>query len=302
MRNFLSFIFCVSFFAACADYKATPIERQRASDAAPGTTQSAKDPAGPEKENSSPLPEKDGETGNKPADAETPDSPQTVPTGPSTKELSVRPGQLTFDLSSSKESLSGASLSASVTINPAAGQIPASITLSNIVLKTGSSIGLSLYQPVLILVSGDKEKSFPIGTNIKLKVPKARSVPLADLINQSFEGVEAGAKVKLRFSALEPMAENVLEGIPNYRECKAPQKFEALTKALQPCKACHDGLFTYDFMEKDVATACGQNLKIIDRTLSANGSTPKIPSGTHHGAPAGAVKTGFAALKASEGL
>lgn len=118
----------------------------------------------------------------------------------------------------------------------------------------------------------------------------------------SFENISAGATIKMRFSALEPLADALLDGIPNYRECKAPQNFTAVASALQPCKACHSGLFAYEFMEKDMATACGQNLKIIDATLSGNGVRPNIPAGAHQGVNAGPLNTAIGPWRTGEGL
>jgi hypothetical protein len=118
----------------------------------------------------------------------------------------------------------------------------------------------------------------------------------------SFESIRAGATIKMRFSALEPLADALLDGIPNYRECKAPQNFTAVANALLPCKACHSGLFAYEFMEKDMATACGQNLKIIDATLNGNGVRPNIPGGAHQGVNAGPVNTAIGPWRTGEGL
>jgi hypothetical protein len=216
--------------------------------------------------------------------------------------VNVAAGPVNFDLASAKPALTGAAFSATLTVNAAAGAAPASISLSNMAIKTPAATGFVLYRPVLVLMEGDKETQFPIGTNINLKIPKGRTVPLAGLNAISFENVKAGASIKMRFSALEPLADALLDGIPNYRECKAPQNFTAVANALQPCKTCHSGLFAYDFMDKDMATACGQNLKIIDATLSSSGVRPNIPAGAHQGVNAGPVNTAIGPWRTGEGL
>lgn len=226
----------------------------------------------------------------------------TIPAGPTTKALTVAAGPVTFDLASAKPALTGATVTATLAINAAVGTTPTSISLSNIAVKTSAGTGFVLYRPVMVLVEGTKETQYPMGVNINQKIPKARTVPLSNLNAISFENIAAGASIKLRFSALEPLADALLDGLPNYRECKAPASFKAVADALQPCKSCHSGLFTYDFMDKDMATACGQNLKIIDRTLSGNNTIPAIPAGTHHGVNAGAVSSAIGPWKTGEGL
>lgn len=227
----------------------------------------------------------------------------TIPAGPTTAAVTVATGPVSFDLATAKPALTGATFTATLTVNAAAGTTPASITFSGMALKTPATTGYVVYRPVLVLMTADgKEKQYPIGTNINEKIPKARSVPLGGLTSISFEGIDTGAKIKMRFSALEPLADALLDGIPNYRDCKSPQNFTAVANALQSCKSCHNGLFAYDFMDKDMATACGQNLKIIDRTLSGTGTLPAIPGGTHHGANGGAVSSAIGPWKTGEGL
>jgi hypothetical protein len=225
-----------------------------------------------------------------------------IPAGPTTAAATVAAGAVTFDLATAKPALSGASLTANLALNAAAGAAPASITLSNISVKTPAGTGFVLYRPVLVLMDGTKETQYPIGTNINLKIPKARTVPLAGVTTISFDNISAGASIKLRFSALEPLADALLDGIPNYRECKAPESFRAVATALQPCKACHSGLFAYEFMDKDIATACGQNLKILDASLNSNGVRPNIPTGAHQGVNAGPVNTAIGPWRTAEGL
>ncbi len=227
----------------------------------------------------------------------------TVPAGPTTPAIAVANGTATFDLAAAKSTLPGASLSAALSVSPAAGTVPASISLSGFAIKAPASTGFVLYRPVLVKVGADgKETQFPIGTNISMKIPKGRTVPLANLLTVPFEGVQASDKIKLRFSALEPLEPALLDGLTNYRECKAPQSFTAVGQSLQSCKGCHSGLFAYDFMDKDNATACGQNLKMIDKTLNPTGKTPAIPTGTHHGANAGSVSTAVGTWRTGEGL
>ncbi len=225
----------------------------------------------------------------------------TIPAGPTTTAVTVAAGTMNFDLASAKPALAGASFTTNLTVNAAAGAAPASITFSNMAVKTPASTGFVLYRPVLVLMDGGKETQYPIGQNINLKIPKGRTVPLAGLTTISFENISAGASIKLRFSALEPLADALLDGIPNYRECKAPQNFKAVADALQTCKSCHSGLFSYDFMDKDMATACGQNLKIIDPTLNG-GLRPNIPAGAHQGTNAGPVNTAIGPWRTGEGL
>lgn len=226
----------------------------------------------------------------------------TIPAGPTTTAVTVAAGPVTFDLASAKPALTGATFSVTLSVNAAAGAAPASISFSNMAVKTPANTGFVLYRPVLVLMEGGKETQYPIGTNINLKIPKGRTVPLAGLTAVSFENISAGASIKMRFSALEPLADALLDGIPNYRECKAPQNFTAVANALQPCKTCHSGLFAYDFMDKDMATACGQNLKIIDATLNSNGVRPNIPAGAHQGVNAGPVTTAIGPWRTAEGL
>ncbi len=238
-------------------------------------------------------------------DKATPPAPvdNTIPAGPTTAAITVATGPVSFDLASAKPALVGATFTATLTVNAAAGSVPASISFSGMALKTPANTGYVVYRPVLVRVTADgKEEQFPIGVNINVKVPKARSVPLAGLTSVSFQGIDTGAKIKMRFSALEPIADALLDGIPNFRDCKAPQNFTAVANALQSCKACHSGLFAYDFMDKDMATACGQNLKIIDRTLSPTGTVPNIPAGAHQGVNAGPVGTALGPWRTGEGL
>ncbi|WP_141734455.1 hypothetical protein [Oligoflexus tunisiensis] len=225
-----------------------------------------------------------------------------IPAGPTTTAMTVAAGPVSFDLATAKPALTGATLTATVTVNAAAGAAPASITLSNVAIKTPANTGFVLYRPVLVLMDGTKETQYPIGANINLKIPKARTVPLAGLTTVTFDNISAGASIKMRFSALEPLPDALLDGIPNYRECKAPESFRAVATALQPCKACHSGLFAYEFMDKDIATACGQNLKIIDATLNSNGVRPNIPAGAHQGVNAGPVTTAIGPWRTAEGL
>jgi hypothetical protein len=225
----------------------------------------------------------------------------TIPAGPTTTGMTVAAGTMSFDLASAKPALTGATFTTNLTVNAAAGAAPASITFSNMAVKTPANTGFVLYRPVLVLMDGGKETQYPIGQNINLKIPKGRTVPLAGLTTISFENISAGATIKMRFSALEPLADALLDGIPNYRECKAPQNFKAVADALQPCKACHSGLFAYEFMDKDLATACGQNLKIIDPTLNG-GLRPNIPGGAHQGTNAGPVSTAIGPWRTGEGL
>lgn len=225
----------------------------------------------------------------------------TIPAGPTTTVVTVAAGTMSFDLASAKPALTGATFTTTLTVNAAAGAAPASITFSNMAVKTPANTGFVLYRPVLVLMDGGKETQYPIGTNINLKIPKGRTVPLAGLTTISFDNISAGASIKLRFSALEPLADALLDGIPNYRECKAPQNFQAVANALQPCKACHSGLFAYEFMDKDLATACGQNLKVIDPTLNG-GLRPNIPAGAHQGTNAGPVNTAIGPWRTGEGL
>ncbi|HYX34491.1 MAG TPA: hypothetical protein VE954_15410 [Oligoflexus sp.] len=226
----------------------------------------------------------------------------TIPAGPTTTAVNVASGPMSFDLASAKPALTGATFSVTLAVNAAAGAAPASITFSNMSVKTPATTGFVLYRPVLVLMEGGKETQYPIGTNINLKIPKGRTVPLAGLNAISFDNISPGASIKMRFSALEPLADALLDGIPNYRECKAPQNFKPVADALQPCKACHSGLFAYDFVDKDIATACGQNLKIIDATLNSNGVRPNIPAGAHQGVNAGPVSTAIGPWRTGEGL
>ncbi|HET9241323.1 MAG TPA: hypothetical protein VFO10_28920 [Oligoflexus sp.] len=225
----------------------------------------------------------------------------TIPAGPTTTAVTVAAGTMSFDLASAKPALTGASFTTNLTVNAAAGAAPASITFSNMAVKTPANTGFVLYRPVLVLMDGGKETQYPIGQNINLKIPKGRTVPLAGLTTISFENISAGASIKLRFSALEPLADALLDGIPNYRECKSPQNFQNVATALQSCKSCHSGLFAYEFMDKDIATACGQNLKIIDPSLNG-GIRPNIPAGAHQGTNAGPVNTAIGPWRTGEGL
>jgi len=226
-----------------------------------------------------------------------------IPSGPTTPALAVTNGTVTFDMSAAKAGLPGASFTATMSVSPQVGTTPASMSLSGFAVKGSSATGFVLYRPVLVAVAPDgSEKQFPIGTNINQKIPKDRSMPLSNLLRVPFEGVTEQHKVKLRFSALEPLEPAIADGIPNYRECKAPQSFNAVATSLQPCKSCHSGLFAYDFIDKDMATACGQNLKMIDVSLNPTGKLPAIPGGGHHGADGGATNTAVQAWKRAEGL
>lgn len=298
MRSILALSAWVLFFGCNQE---APKSSRTPTAAATPKTDDAKKPATPEKDD-----KKEAKTPPDPVTGPAlPPNPvdTTIPPGPTTTAITVAAGPVSFDLASAKPALTGATLTATLTVNAAAGAVLASTSLTNIAIKAPATTGFVLYRPVLVWVGADgKEQQFPIGVNINEKIPKTRSVPLAGLTAVSFEGVDTGAKIKLRFSALEPIADALLDGIPNYRECKAPQNFQAVATALQPCKGCHNGLFAYDFIDKDMATACGQNLKIIDKTLSGTGTLPAIPSGTHHAVNASAVGTALGPWKTGEGL
>ena len=235
-----------------------------------------------------------------------PSGDAAIPSGPTTNALAAASGPLLFDLASAKPALSGASLRVTASLNPAINGIPASMTLANFSIKAPAATGMVLYRPVLVLMKADgKEEQLPIGNNINLKIPKGRSVPLAGISSSNFANIAAGNQIKVRFSALEPLADAVLDGIPNYRECKAPQNFQAMATALNPCMACHSGLIAYNFISEDMATACGQNLHLIDASLSSTGNAPNMQRPLQAGHPATST-TGYAralaAWRAGEGL
>jgi hypothetical protein len=214
----------------------------------------------------------------------------------------VANGTATFDLAAAKAGLTGANMTAAMSYSPKVGETAAAVILSGFAIKAPAATGFVVYRPVAVAVAPDgTEKQFPIGTNITLKIPKGRVAPLANILRVPLEGVTDQHKLRFRFSALEPLEPALMEGIPNYRECKAPASFEAVKTGLQECKSCHSGLFAYDFMDKDVNTACGQNLKIIDVTLNPSGRIPTIPGAGHQGA-SGNASTAIQAWRRAEGL
>lgn len=228
-----------------------------------------------------------------------------IPAGPTSNEIRVAAGPVTFDLAVPRPALSGAQVTGNLIINPAAPGVPASITLEAIAVKGATTTGLVLYRPVLVAQkAGSAEEIFPIGTNINQRVAQSRLMPLAQQ-SITVSGVQAGDALRIRFSALEPLAQAENSGIASYRECKAPQNFQAMATALQPCKACHSGLFNYDFMGRDNATACGLNLKLIDLTLAPSGALPNLLRPTTAGHPA-TTTTGYSQAlstwRAGEGL
>lgn len=225
-----------------------------------------------------------------------------IPTGPTTLAVAVRNGPISFDLGTARPALRGAVISATATLNAAVGATPASLNLSAISVKSPVSTGMVLLRPVLVWSLNGKEQITPIGNQITLKVPSSRTVPLAQVVSVQLEGFTSGLQLSLRFSGLENLADASVEGIPNYRECKSPQAFEAVIPTLQPCRACHEGTFSYNYMGVDNATACGLNLKSLDATLSAGTRLPIIPTGNHNGANATATRNAWNAWKAAEGL
>jgi hypothetical protein len=228
-----------------------------------------------------------------------------IPAGPTSMPVAVQNGPIVFDLSGPRPALQGAQVSAEVTINAAAPGVPPSVTLQRIAVKGSSATGFLIYRPVVVTQkAGGAEELLQIGTDINQKVAKGRMVPLAqDFITIS--GVQAGDTIRLRFSALEPLANTENMGIPNYRECKAPQNFQAMASALVPCKSCHGGLFNYDFQEKDLATACGLNLKLIDLSLNPSGKLPNLQRPLMGGHPATNTSTynqSLSTWRSGEGL
>ncbi len=199
-----------------------------------------------------------------------------IPAGPTTNAVAVVNGTMTFDLGAPRPALQGAQITAEVTVNAPAAGVAGSISLRGIAVKGAPATGFVLYRPVVVTQkAGEAETMLQIGTNINQRVAKGRIVPLAQEMI-TVENVLAGDMIRLRFSALEAVADATNTGIANFRECKAPQNFPAMATALTPCKACHSGLFNYDFMTKDPATACGLNLKLIDASLSPTAVLPNM--------------------------
>jgi hypothetical protein len=181
--------------------------------------------------------------------------------------VSIAPGPQTFALGDALAEARGARLTAVFSVTPPSGAAAGTVVVSNLVLDNASSVGLRFVRPTLLLVGASDETLGQVGFNdVDFTVPAGRKSPFPKL-SMVIDGYQTGAKLRLVFGALSTTTSTAIEGLsPDmYVECKSPATFSAVAThwTQNNCRNCHAGLFPFDFLGSDNATACGLSKKLL---------------------------------------
>jgi hypothetical protein len=179
--------------------------------------------------------------------------------------ITPQSGPNTVDLGVANAAFAGAKLTFDVVLTAGA---PGSVAISNIFIDNATASGLRLYRPTWV-VEDDKEAMIAVAadTTVDMQIPARRKSPYAK-ISVLIPDYRAGLRLRVIFGALAPATTTAITGLPPavYEECKAPQLFApAVSRHWNQtgCRNCHSGLFSFELMGSDNATACGLNKRLI---------------------------------------
>jgi hypothetical protein len=168
--------------------------------------------------------------------------------GANTVELTQAPGvRLTFDLALSTSAL-----------------------VSHIEIDNRSATGIRLYRVTWTLEDeGQAAVARAADLDVDMQIPARRISPYPKTV-VLITNYRAGLRLRVVFGALVTSATTAIVGLPLavYEECKAPQLFAPAVSRhwngnAPPCRNCHSGLFSFELMGRDDATACGLNKRLL---------------------------------------